>query len=177
MLIYIVTNRVNGKVYIGQTVRSVEERWYLHCKAAKGASRLPIHCAIRKYGEHNFFVVKVSDATSLEEMDSMEAYFISKYNSMVPYGYNRTEGGKGFNGRHTQRTRERMSKSHIGKKRTPAELEKQRKTQKALWTDSGYRQRNRGRTGLKSSEEHRRKISETITQHWKTRKLEGVVQL
>lgn len=109
MIVYIIRNRANGKCYVGQTVQTLEQRWYLHVKAAKGSSRLPIHCAIRKYGAEAFDRSQLSSAFSLEELDALECRFIAQCNSMTPNGYNRTTGGKGFNGRHTEESKRKMS--------------------------------------------------------------------
>lgn len=47
MVIYKITNDVNGKVYIGQTTFSISKRWGEHVKKANANSPCAIHCAIR----------------------------------------------------------------------------------------------------------------------------------
>jgi hypothetical protein len=93
----------------------------------------------------------------------MEKFFIQKYNSMVPSGYNRTAGGDGFQGAHTKESRARMSQSHQGKKRTAQERQKQGTTLKQLWA-SGWK--NPGRTGRQNSTAHRQKQSVAAKKQW-----------
>ena len=53
--IYKITNLVNGKSYVGQTIRTIEERWKQHIKDSKGnKDDFYLHRAIRKYGKENF---------------------------------------------------------------------------------------------------------------------------
>lgn len=93
MIIYKVTNRINGKVYIGQTKRSLEARWWQHCSAA---GRL-VECggkllqAIRDDGRENFTVEQIDVAADQEEANRKEAYWIGRYNS-VEDGYNTSPG-------------------------------------------------------------------------------------
>lgn len=115
MFIYKITNQVNGKIYIGQTITSLQERWRHHLHASKGNSTL-ICKAIRKYGREYFQVKLLATACSQKELDYLEAYFIIICNSQNPdIGYNRTDGGIGFRGRHSEATRLKMSQSHKGK--------------------------------------------------------------
>ncbi len=54
MVIYKITNTINGKAYVGQTVQSnPRARWYQHKENAK-KQKHPLYCAMRKYGVHNF---------------------------------------------------------------------------------------------------------------------------
>lgn len=173
MICYLVYNRINGKCYVGQTVKTLKERWYLHCKSAKGKSRLPIHNAIRKYGPEAFMIGWLSHARDREELNAIEKHFIVRYNSQVPNGYNRTEGGAGFNGQHTEASRRKMKQSHLGKKRTLTERSKQGVTMKAIWQGADFKARNKGRLGKKNSTEHRRHQSEAVKKHWEKRRKTG----
>ena len=80
--IYRITNLVNGKIYIGQTVQSLEERFYKHC--AKYSDRLhfvmPIKQAIFKYGKENFKIELIEDC-DIELLNEREQYWISYYDS------------------------------------------------------------------------------------------------
>ena len=88
--IYIITNIINNKQYIGQTVHP-EKRWWEHCNRAKNnKDSYPIHCAIKKYGEKNF-TFKILEWT--EDYDTREAELIKQYNTLTPNGYNVIEGG------------------------------------------------------------------------------------
>lgn len=115
MIIYKITNKTNGKVYIGQTVRTLPQRWKHHCyDAEKYKDNSVFHKAIRKYGADNFAVEQIDVACSKEELNAKEVYWIEYYKCGIPNGYNMTHGGEGC--RTTDATRRKQSASHIGKK-------------------------------------------------------------
>lgn len=88
--IYKITNLLNNKVYIGQSVHP-EKRWWEHKQRAKtNYDDYPIHLAIAKYGEENFSF-KILEWT--EDYNNEEKRLIKKYNSLSPNGYNILEGG------------------------------------------------------------------------------------
>lgn len=90
MVIYKITNMVNGKSYIGQTINTVEERWKRHQQDAL-TGRLNTHFAraIRKYSPKNFQVSIIEQVNSQEELTKREQYWINYYNS-IKEGYNET---------------------------------------------------------------------------------------
>lgn len=90
MIVYLATNKINGKQYVGQTVRSLEERWRDHCRVVDENF---FHRAIRKYGADNFSVKIIDAAETVEELDEKEMFWISKLNTLFPSGYNLREGG------------------------------------------------------------------------------------
>jgi group I intron endonuclease len=90
VIIYKITNRINGKIYIGQTVRSLQYRWKCHRHANDNCV---FHKAIRKYGAENFTVEQIDTACDGEELNRKEKYWIAYYNSTLPNGYNSTDGG------------------------------------------------------------------------------------
>ena len=92
--IYKITNTINGKSYIGQTIQNVKERFYQHCatKCSKAVSNMAIHRAIKKYGKSNFTVEVIEEIDSANLNDS-ERYWIKYYNS-YNNGYNSTKGGQ-----------------------------------------------------------------------------------
>ena len=49
-IVYKITNRVNGKSYIGHSVRTLEQRWKSHLSSVRQGSKFRFHSAIRKYG-------------------------------------------------------------------------------------------------------------------------------
>ena len=98
IIIYKITNLINGKVYIGQTIRPMEERFERHLRDAKN-NLLPdnkFHRAIRKYGEENFQIEKIDEASTKKELNEKEIYWIKYFNS-VEKGYNASPGGDGGN--------------------------------------------------------------------------------
>ena len=120
MIVYLVTNLVNGKQYVGETVRTLVQRWYQHT-LVKSGKRTVLRSAISKYGVENFKVETLGTYLSKKEMDDAERFYIKNLNTMVPNGYNRTEGGDGCSGLNiSKETREKMSKAKKGKRLSPA---------------------------------------------------------
>lgn len=94
MIIYKATNNINGMVYIGKTKRSVEARWKQHCRDVNSRiACFKFQKAIKEFGAENFTVVQIDCASTKEEADAKEVYWIRFYNSMEQ-GYNVSPGGK-----------------------------------------------------------------------------------
>ncbi|MCQ2608747.1 MAG: GIY-YIG nuclease family protein [Bacteroidales bacterium] len=106
--VYVHTNKINGKIYVGQT-NNTEERWrkmYVGCNH--------FHNAINHYGWINFNHEIIAYNLPKEYADYIEQQLIQKYKSYNPnYGYNMTLGGEGC--KPTDETRIKMSES--GRKR------------------------------------------------------------
>lgn len=69
MIVYLITNLVNGKKYVGQTHQTLAKHWSRHCWLSTSKSRMPIAMAIAKYGKENFTIQKLCDCSTQEEMD------------------------------------------------------------------------------------------------------------
>ena len=95
--IYKITNKVNGKIYIGQTSESVSQRWYEHKYSSEHVDNkgyhYALHCAIRKYGCDNFHVDTIEEIDN-DSLNTREMYWIDFYDSYKS-GYNMTLGGEG----------------------------------------------------------------------------------
>lgn len=91
MYIYKITNIQNNKIYIGQTIRPVSDRFHRHINDAMN-NILDTHFAraIRKYGKDNFVIEQIDEANSQDELNKKEQYWIQYYNS-VEEGYNETD--------------------------------------------------------------------------------------
>lgn len=120
--IYLITNKINNKSYIGLTIRdNVKERWREHCKKSRsGVSALT--SAILKYGKNNFEFT-VLEYTAFPE--SREQYYIKQYNTLSPNGYNLTTGGESpkFTEKELVRRSEFMKGKpgyNLGKKQDPS---------------------------------------------------------
>ena len=87
--IYKITNKLNGKVYIGKSI-DIETRWKQHIYNPQNSA---IHLAICKYGKDNFNF-EIIEQIPIEQLDSREKYWINYYNS-ISNGYNCTYGGEG----------------------------------------------------------------------------------
>lgn len=92
--IYKITNKINGKSYIGQTIQNVKERFYQHCatKCSQAILNMVIHKAINKYGKSNFTIEVIEEVESTN-LNDRERYWIRYYDS-YNNGYNSTEGGQ-----------------------------------------------------------------------------------
>lgn len=111
MYIYKITNLINGKIYIGQTILSIQKRYSKHCNCDKQI----IGKAIQKYGKENFKIEQIDSATSREELDEKECYWIRFYNSQIPNGYNLESGGV-TNKEVNEVTRKKLRETHLGEK-------------------------------------------------------------
>lgn len=166
-VIYCYTNLINGKKYIGQTLREKDRISEHKRKSCKG-SNLYFHNALRRYGYENFIyeILYKRDYLNIEDasvdLDLWEIYYINKFNSTNHNnGYNKMNGGGiffttelqkkivyGISGEnnpffgkhHTEEARKKMSIAHKGK---------------PLFRTHPFK-------GKKLSEEHKRKIGETL---------------
>ena len=89
--LYKITNIVNGKSYIGQSV-DPEHRFIAHISRAKNDSdNSPIHTAIKKYGKEN---LKLEILEWSKNYNQREKELIIEHNTMSPNGYNIAPGGE-----------------------------------------------------------------------------------
>ena len=94
MIIYKITNKINGKIYIGQTSLSIKDRWSRHCNNDSHCTYLKN--AIKKYNKENFIIEEIYIAKNRDELNKLEKSIIKEYNSLYPNGYNLTTGGYRF---------------------------------------------------------------------------------
>lgn len=92
--IYKITNCYNGKVYIGKTSRTVQQRWQEHCRERLRHIDRPLYRAINKYGIDLFSIEEIEKVDSDEMACEREKYWIEYYGSFK-VGYNATVGGDG----------------------------------------------------------------------------------
>lgn len=93
--IYKITNQINGKIYIGKTLKTIPERWKEHCLDYKRerCEKRPLYDAMNKYGVENFIIEEV-EKCSPDILNDRETYWIEQYGSFKN-GYNATKGGDG----------------------------------------------------------------------------------
>lgn len=90
--IYAIINKTNNKMYIGQS-QNIFERWKQHKKDyLKFNKKSPLYADMKKIGIKNF-QFKVLEYCYLHQLNTKEKYYIEKYNSQFPNGYNIQIGG------------------------------------------------------------------------------------
>lgn len=135
--IYLITNLINGKVYVGQTAKGLDERWATHVRAWRKGKSPHLYAAFRKYGLASFSITLLSVCDTKEQANYQEKLWILLYNSHNPdIGYNMTDGGDGggvFTGRkHRPESIEKMRKSATGRSPSKETKEKISKTRKGM---------------------------------------------
>ena len=105
-----IRNKINGKIYIGQTTQPIEERLKQHRKKSNGCSA--ICTAIQMHGWENF--EKDYYECSEDELNKHEKWMVKLMGTLSPDGYNLMEGG-GSGGKRSKETKQKMRKSHLGK--------------------------------------------------------------
>lgn len=91
MIVYLITNKINHKKYIGKTILPLTRRFQNHINKSTKGSLTYFHRAIRKYGKEHFTCEILDRATSLEELNQKEMIWIK---TIAPE-YNMTVGGDG----------------------------------------------------------------------------------
>lgn len=83
--VYLITNKVNGKRYVGITCRGFFARFQEHINAAACGSKAILHDAIRKYGPDNFDVILLEENIPDEMAGEREQYYIKLYRAFYSY--------------------------------------------------------------------------------------------
>lgn len=109
--IYKIKNNVTGLEYVGQTTQDVSKRYISHCKETRNRH---ISNSIRLYGKEYFEVTELCIAFDKETLNNLEIYFVEKFNTLHPNGYNHRAGGN-QNGLCSNETKRKISQSKTGK--------------------------------------------------------------
>jgi group I intron endonuclease len=193
--IYKLTNKINGKPYIGQTIKDLDERWAEY-KTLRCVRQPKLYAALNKYGPDNFTYEAIDEGTNQIELDLLETKYIRLFNSMNN-GYNCNEGGNA-RGVITEETRTKISKATKGKKRSEETRKRISEAKQGMvgtfigkhhseeskqkmsigrtgnknhqfgvkWSDERKQKLSKLKQGVPRSEETKRKISETkLNQH------------
>ena len=86
--IYKVTNRLNGKPYVGQTRQPIEKRFIQHAKA-----HTPLGYAMRTCGLENFTIEIIEGCETQAQANERERFWIRVLDCKIPHGYNQRSGG------------------------------------------------------------------------------------
>lgn len=158
MIIYKAQNKIDGKIYVGQTSKSLPKRLSRHLCGKTYFSN-----ALRKYGigSFDFSVVDATDDRRL--LCEKEKYWIKLFNCMYPNGYNLTSGGEeSFS--HSEDTKQRMSKSKKGQRLSE---DAKRKISEAMLGHKG------AHLGKHLSEDTKRKLSDSMQIMYQKKRLQN----
>lgn len=165
--IYLITNVVNGKQYVGQTVHAdIDTRWNQHKRMKEHMLGRCIYNAYMKYGIQSF-TFKIICICFDEACNELEAEYIKKFNTLVPNGYNLKEGGN--NSRHNEETRRLIGQNRKGKGLNVIYTEEMRKQRSER--QLGEKNHNYGKP---ISETQRAQISERMKEIWREKKAQGI---
>jgi group I intron endonuclease len=162
MVIYKITNKINGKVYVGQTIGSIYSRFKSHTYKSSKCTKL--YNSIKKYGKENFKIEIIEKCNSMKELNKREEYWISKLNT-IEDGYNLQSGGN--NRIPCKETREKLSK--IGKvaQNRPETIKRSIETSINMWKNPKYKAKmSKIFSKLADSD----KMSEKASKLWKNEK-------
>lgn len=177
MIVYKITNKTNGKIYIGKTIQKIAKRWYQHViKSRQSDSKYLLHLAIAKYGEENFLVEVIDTASSNDELMQLECHYIKVYDTYnnPEIGYNMTPGGdtgliddiakqRKALAMQSIEYRDRVSKQFTGYKWSAETLAKRSNSLRGKTRTPEQRERMRqAALGRKLSPEHREKIGRSV---------------
>jgi group I intron endonuclease len=152
--IYLITNKINGKKYIGQSkCDDINKRWKQHKSYSTRSIGSYLMNAYKKHGIENF-IFKIICICFDEDCDIYEKEYIKKYDTIAPNGYNLTPGG------------------HCGITH-PDSIEKMRESVKKSWTEERRKEmsirisgENAPNYGKKTSDEQKEKLRKTSKQYW-----------
>jgi group I intron endonuclease len=110
--IYAIINKLNLKMYIGQTCKTLARRFNTHLSVARKGDTIPFHQALRKYGRDAFEIVEIANTEDREYGHFLERLYIAFYGTYGNLGYNASAGGEApaFGMRHTKQWCEQHSK-------------------------------------------------------------------
>ena len=167
MIIYVLTNTVNGKQYVGKTKLTAQKRFNTHIRDSKAGSELALHRAIRKHGSDAFLVEQVDTALDKEELKEKERMWVTKLNTFGE-GYNMTPGGDGHGHKLSEETKEKIQKSRIQyfQEHPEARTKAVEYAKMATLSDEGRQAMRQKHTGRKHRPEAIEKMSKAKTQYF-----------
>ena len=111
MYIYTITNLVNGKVYVGQTIQlNAKMRWYSHCDMMRKNKKSHLYDSMRKHGIENFDWQVVDQATSIDQLNGLETIWANRLRQQGIILYNNRETGN--NKKHSPESIKKMQQVH-----------------------------------------------------------------
>lgn len=162
--VYLITNKINNKVYVGQTTTTLKVRWRAHATCRN----MRIGEAIQQFGLSAFTMELLGTAENQDALNLLESEHIARLDSQNPeVGYNATPGGRGAKIKKSRESIERGASKIRGRKMTAEQVEKMAATKRGrvrTEAEIAHLEYMKSlRVGVKHSEESRRKMSETLT--------------
>ncbi len=153
MFVYLITNTINQKKYVGKS-NDPKSRWKSHLCETRTGSEYPVHRALRKYGPGNFRFDVLQQYETEDDSYCGEIFWIARLNSIIDkWGYNLTHGGRGT----------RITEAYKPTIFTPSRLSAQGQRFKNLWKTDEFRQAH---LTACQDPEYRLKRSEISNQIW-----------
>src|ERR1700677_2432543 len=180
MFVYLVTNKINGKQYVGQHSSNNLEWYWRRCvrsairNSASKDKKPCLYNAIRKYGGDSFIIRPLVIVGTKWEMDLYEIGMIKALNTKRPNGYNLTDGGDGTLGRKmTKKSKEKLLQRNKGNKFSSGVPMPEEHRLKLIRINTGskrteevLRKMSEAHKGLKHTEETKRKMSESAKRRY-----------
>lgn len=163
--IYMIRNKINNNIYIGQSKQNdIEIRWRDHKRRINTNGCPYLYAAFRKYGIENFDFLLICICFD-EACNELEKYYIKKYNSLVPNGYNLDNGGNTLKSLHPE-TKEKIRLAHLGKKHSDERIQKNRESHIGYkHKESSKEKMSLARKGKKLSEKIKKNMSRAQLGH------------
>lgn len=99
MIVYVITNTLNGRQYIGATRKRLSQRWSGHLMQAKKGKESELHVDMRRYGFAVFSIEPIATPLCEAFLYDLEMAVIRDRGTRTPAGYSQTDGGAGVKGR------------------------------------------------------------------------------
>lgn len=146
MIVYLITNLINEKYYVGWSSTDFISRWNLHIEVAKSGANYHLSRAIRKYGPENFSYQILALVLTRGEAKNLEKVWIQLLKANHPeIGYNMTSGGDGWHGYDSYSEEDKIA---LIEKRRNSLIERWKNpTQKQLQCFIKISQKLKGRSG------------------------------
>ena len=193
-VIYLRTNRINGKKYVGQATNLKVRQYSWNCLLCRYAGNA-INNARAKYGIDAFDFEILKECPD-DELNKWEKYYVKELNTKRPYGYNMTDGGDGVKGCHiSEEHKKKISTKLKGKHLSEEHKKKIGKANKGKKRSEEYKNNlsalYRGRKlsvetkkklsekakGRKVTEETRKKLSENHKGKYNTKCSKPILQI
>ena len=160
--IYLITNTDTKKQYVGQTIcKNVESRWKQHRNCDPNSIGRYLLAAYKKYGIDKF-TFKIVCICFDEDCNQYEEEYIKKFNTLVPNGYNLSEGGKNSK-QHPETIQKRVDKLKGRKYGAPSDATKKKISESRIGTKNPN-------FGKKITDDRRGKLSEAMKKVWEERR-------